>query len=83
MFLVQQLFNLIYAVIIAKVILSFVMPMVGQRPHPMLVSVNLLVNRITEPIFAPIRRYTVLGGLDFSPFVVIIILAVIRSKLGV
>lgn len=83
MFLVQQLFNLIYVVIIAKVILSFVMPMVGQRPHPMLVSVNLLVNRITEPIFAPIRRYTVLGGLDFSPFVVIIILAVIRSKLGV
>ena len=77
------LFNVIYGVIIAKVILSFVMPMVGQRAHPMLVNFNLLINRITEPIFAPIRRYTTFSGLDFSPFVIILVLAVIRSKLGV
>lgn len=83
MVLLQWLFNLIYLVIIAKVILSFVMPMAGRNPHPTLVNLNLLVNQITEPIFAPIRRYTTFSGLDFSPFVVILVLAVIRSKLGV
>ena len=77
------LFNVIYGVIIAKVILSFIMPMVGQRAHPMLVNFNQLINQITEPILAPIRRYTTFSGLDFSPFVIILVLAVIRSKLGV
>ena len=83
MVILQWVFNLIYLVVIAKVILSFIMPLAGRTPHPMLVQVNLLVNRITEPIFAPIRRYTTFSGLDFSPSVVILVLAVIRSKLGI
>ena len=49
----------------------------------MLVNFNQLINQITEPILAPIRRYTTFSGLDFSPFVIILVLAVIRSKLGV
>ena len=76
-------FNAIYVVIFAKVALSFIMPIAGQRPHPTLVNINLLVNQITEPVFAPIRRYTVFSGIDFSPFVVILVVALIRSKLGV
>lgn len=83
MVLLQWLFNAIYVVIFAKVALSFIMPIAGQRPHPALVKINLLVNQITEPVFAPIRRYTVFSGIDFSPFVVILVVALIRSKLGV
>lgn len=83
MVLLQWLFNAIYVVIFAKVALSFIMPIAGQRPHPALVRINLLVNQITEPVFAPIRRYTVFSGIDFSPFVVILVVALIRSKLGV
>ena len=83
MVLLQWIFNAIYVVIFAKVALSFIMPIAGQRPHPMLVRINLLVNQITEPIFAPIRRYTVFSGIDFSPFVVILVVALVRSKLGV
>ncbi len=83
MFLLQWIFNAIYVVIFAKVALSFIMPIAGQRPHPTLVKINLLVNQITEPVFAPIRRYTVFSGIDFSPFVVILVVALIRSKLGV
>ena len=81
--LLRWIFNLIYVIVIAKVILSFIMPLVGRNPHPMLVQVNLLINRVTEPVFAPIRRYTTFSGLDFSPFVVILILIVIRDRLGV
>ena len=83
MVLLQWFFNAIYIVIFAKVALSLIMPIAGQRPHPTLVRINLLVNQITEPIFAPIRRYTVFSGIDFSPFVVILVVALIRSKLGV
>ena len=83
MVLLQWLFNAIYVVIFAKVALSFIMPIAGQRPHPALVRINLLVNQITEPVFAPIRRYTVFSGIDFSPFVVILVVALIRSRLGV
>ena len=83
MVLLQWFFNAIYVVIFAKVALSFIMPIAGQRPHPALVRINLLVNQITEPVFAPIRRYTVFSGIDFSPFVVILVVALVRSKLGV
>ena len=83
MVLLQWFFNAIYVVIFAKVALSFIMPIAGQKPHPMLVKINLSVNQITEPVFAPIRRYTVFSGIDFSPFVVILVVALIRSKLGV
>ena len=83
MVLLQWFFNAIYVVIFAKVALSFIMPIAGQRPHPALVKINLLVNQITEPVFAPIRRYTVFSGIDFSPFVVILVVALIRSRLGV
>ena len=83
MVLLQWFFNAIYIVIFAKVALSFIMPIAGQRPHPTLVRINLLVNQIPEPIFAPIRRYTVFSGIDFSPFVVILVVALVRSKLGV
>ena len=83
MVLLQWFFNAIYIVIFAKVALSFIMPIAGQRPHPTLVRINMLVNQITEAIFAPIRRYTVFSGIDFSPFVVILVVALVRSKLGV
>jgi YggT family protein len=38
---------------------------------------------VTEPVLAPVRRILPpLGGLDFSPLVVIILLQVINSYLG-
>ena len=81
--LLHWTFNLIYMVVIAKVVLSFIVPLAGRNPHPLLLQFNLIINQITEPVFAPIRRYTTFNRLDFSPFVVILVLAVIRGKLGV
>ena len=79
--LIKNLINILIFIIIAKAVLSFIMPMMGARPHPALVSINNLLFRITEPMLAPIRRYTTFGMFDLSPFVVIIVLTVISSKL--
>ena len=68
MVLLQWFFNAIYVVIFAKVALSFIMPISGQSPHPAFVRINLLVNQIPSPDFAPIRRYPLFSGLSFPPF---------------
>jgi len=79
--LIKYLINILIFIIIAKAALSFIIPMMGGRPHPALVSINNLLSRITEPMLGPIRRYTTFGMFDLSPFVVIIVLSVISSKL--
>lgn len=41
-----------------------------------------IVYNLTEPVFAPIRRLLpVMGGLDFSPMVVLLALRVLRRLL--
>ena len=78
----QWIFDLLYAVLIARVILSFVIPMLGGRPHPAIITINRLVNQITEPMLAPIRRYTTFGVFDFSPMVAILVLGLINRLLS-
>ena len=78
--IINLLFTVFTVAIFARVILSFVIPMSGGRPHPMLVTVNTLVNQITEPILGPIRRMLPsFGSFDLSPMVALIIIAVIRE----
>lgn len=46
----------------------------------MLITMNTLVNQVTEPILGPIRRnLPSFGGFDFSPMVVLIILWALRQ----
>ena len=69
--------------IFARVILSFVIPLAGSNPHPLLISLNRLVNQITEPILGPIRRLLpTFGAFDFSPMVALVVLWVIREVLS-
>ena len=66
--------------ILVRVILSWVIPLTGGRPHPMLVSVISVVNQITEPILAPLRRVIPsIGSLDLSPMAALIIIALIST----
>ena len=66
--------------IFTRVILSFVIPMAGARPHPLLLSINQVVSQITEPMLAPLRRVLpTFGMFDFSPMVALIILWAIRE----
>ena len=69
--------------IFARVILSFVIPMSGARPHPLLLSINQVVNQVTEPILGPIRRVLpTVGMFDFSPMVALVILWLIRAAIA-
>ncbi len=78
--LISFLFTAMFIAILARVILSFVVPMMGGgRTNPLLANITALVYQITEPILGPIRRFTTFGAFDFSPMVALILLQVIRQ----
>ena len=80
--LIEIVFTLIIFAIVARSILSFIVPMSGGRPHPMLISINTLIIQITDPIITPIRRVLpTFGVLDLSPMAAIILLIFIRWAL--
>ena len=68
--------------IVARAILSFIVPMLGERPHPALIKINVLLGQITEPVLGPLRRMLpTFGMLDLSPMVAILALEFIRAVL--
>ena len=78
--LLNGLLTICTILIFSRVILSFVIPMMGARPHPMLVSISILVNQVTEPVLGPIRRsLPSFGGMDLSPMAVLIIIILLRE----
>ena len=82
MAIISFIITLLTVAIFARVILSFVIPMAGARPHPLLISVYTVVNQVTEPILAPIRRLLpTFGRFDFSPMVALVVLYLIRVVL--
>ena len=76
--LINAILTLFTVAIFARVILSFLVPLSGGKPHPILLGAIRLVNQITEPVLGPVRRsLPSFGGLDFSPMVVLIVLVVL------
>ena len=76
-FLVQfiNLFVSLYSfIIIARVFL----PLVGADPLNPIVH---FIFDVTEPVLAPLRRYTMVGMWDLSPVVVLILLTVFQQVL--
>lgn len=83
MYLINLIITVLTVAIFARVILSWVLPMAGPRPHPMLISIARLVNQLTEPILGPIRKaLPTFGTFDFSPMVALVVLWIIRSVLA-
>ncbi len=77
--LINAILALFTIAIFARVILTFIIPLSGGRPHPILVTINTFVFQITEPVLGPIRRsLPSFGGFDFSPMAVLIILILLR-----
>ncbi len=77
--LVMQLFQLIELIILIHVILSWV-PVI-DRHHP----VSRFIDSIANPILAPFRQllwpFTRRIGIDFSPFLALIVLDVIQRMI--
>jgi YggT family protein len=77
--LINAILTLFTIAIFARVILTFIIPLSGARPHPILVTINTFVFQVTEPVLGPIRRsLPSFGGFDFSPMAVLIILILLR-----
>ncbi len=77
---IDLLFNVLIFAIVARALLSwFVNP---ASAHGAMWRVMVILEEITEPVIAPIRRVMPrLGMLDLSPLVAIIALQVIQSLL--
>ena len=81
-FIVDVVFGFFFACMLGRVLLSYVVPLSGGRPHPTLISIQRFVFQVTEPILGPIRRYLTFGVFDFSPMVVLIVLSILWSRLS-
>ena len=81
MFLLNFLYTLlnIYTIILfISIILSWVRP----DPYGPLRDVVRLIYMLTEPVLAPVRQWLPpMGGLDFSPIVVFLLIRVIQTAL--
>ena len=71
--LIVTLIDLYSLVVLAAVVMSWVR---ADRRHPLV----QLVYNLTEPAMAPIRRVLPpIGGLDFSPMILLLALRVLRG----
>jgi YggT family protein len=71
--LIVTLIDLYSFVVLAAVVMSWVR---ADRRHPFV----QLVYNLTEPAIAPIRRVVPpMGGLDFSPMILLLVLRLLRG----
>ncbi len=67
-------------ILLARVLMSWV-PMFTNRPlDPSNPLVKVLLD-VTEPVLAPLRRFLVIGMMDLSPLVALIVLQIISRAL--
>lgn len=72
--LLFQLIDLYFYVILATVIISWLSAFnIINSGNPTVRQINSVLRQLTEPLLAPIRRVLPnLGGLDFSPIVLLL-----------
>lgn len=80
----QYLLSIVSLVIIIQVVLSwlFVFNVLNTSSHGVR-AFALAIDRLTAPLYRPIRRLLPdFGGIDFSPLVVLITVQVLQKLLG-
>jgi len=64
----------------ALVLAIFVRVIMSWVPVRLPLGLSDLVWNVTEPVLAPIRRYMpIAGGMDFSPFIALLLIQIITS----
>ncbi|MES2002357.1 MAG: YggT family protein [Pseudomonadota bacterium] len=78
------LLNVLWWVIIAQVVLSWLLAFnVINTGSPAVRNFILALDRVLAPIYRPIRRLLPdFGGIDFSPMVVLILIMVLQRLLA-
>jgi YggT family protein len=80
----DMLLSIVTWIIIAQVILSwlFVFNVLNTSSQGVR-TIAVAIDRLTAPLYRPIRRLLPdFGGIDFSPLVVLILIQVIKKLLG-
>jgi YggT family protein len=82
--IIDMLLWLLTIIIIVQAILSWLVAFNVINTHNDFVrQVLYALDRLTEPLYRPIRRILPdFGGIDFSPMVVLLILFALRTLLG-
>jgi YggT family protein len=77
--IINFIFTAFYVLLIAQIILSWVRP---NPYHPTWGPIIRFINGVVDPILSPIRRVMPpLGGLDFSPMIVLLLARVLQNVL--
>ena len=78
------LLNVLWWIIIVQAILSWLIAFnVVNMTSPFVRSLATALDRLTAPLYRPIRRFLPdFGGIDFSPLVLILLIQVVRMLLG-
>ena len=81
--LLLNLIDLYWYIILATVIISWLMAFnIINYGNPYVRQANSVLHTLTEPVLGPIRRVLPsLGGLDFSPIVVLFALEFLRQAI--
>lgn len=79
-----MLLNLVWYVMIAHIIMSWLINFqVLNLRQPIVAQIWDGLNRLLEPVYAPIRRMLPnMGGLDLAPLVVFIIVIILQRALA-
>jgi YggT family protein len=74
LWLIMTILQLYIYVIIAMVVMSWLVAFgIVNRSNPYVRQFSYVLDRLTEPVFRPIRRILPdLGGLDISPVIVLL-----------
>lgn len=74
--IIQLLLQLYIYIVLASVVFSYLVAFnVVSRRNPTVAAVGDALYRLTEPVYAPIRRRLPdFGSIDFTPFVVVLII---------
>ena len=77
--IISVIFNALYVLILARIIFSFIRV---SPYHPTWGPIMRFVFETTEPLLAPVRNLLPpMGGLDFSPMIVLILASFLRRLL--
>ena len=68
----EKLVNVYSIIIIIRAVISW-FPI--DYYHP----INVVIRNLTDPVLKPIRKLIPTSGIDFSPFIVIILLGILKS----
>ncbi len=79
--IIAQILRIYGFIVLGRVLLSWV-PMFTRQPLDYSNPLVKLLMDVTEPVLAPVRRFAMIGMIDLSPILVLVVLNVIASVLA-